>query len=380
MKGAHGLLGALLTVAIACGGAEGGGTSAGITVDGEPLVTIGVQEGEEPYQLHRVVDAYRHADGRIVISNSGSLELRIYDSAGVYVGALGRQGAGPGEFAEFSAPTMYVRTGQILVADDGAARAHVIDDALRFVETRRFTLDDANPRPFLRGVLENGDWVAMAFADGGALRGQPGQLLTSRYALLRYDSTGTIRDTIVVLPGPPRVVNEHEGRVHFPYLPLASAPEYAVDGDRIIVASGVAPAIRILDADGELRAEVTFERPMRKAAEIWDEYRVASLAQMQGADSARYAAYFAKPLPLPENAPMYVGVKVDALRRIWLERFRMPGATGPREWDVLDPDGALIGTVTTPGDLTIYRIGADHLIGRARDSLGVERVRVHRLR
>jgi hypothetical protein len=371
---------ALLVAAMACGGGEGAGNVASITVDSVPLVTIGVQEGEEPYQLHRVVDAYRHADGRVVVSNSGSLELRIYDSTGLYLGALGRQGAGPAEFAEFSAPRMFTRDGQMVVTDDGAARAHVIDDALRFVETRRFTLDDANPRPFLRGVLADGDWVAMAFADGGALRGQPGQLLASRYALLRYDSTGTIEDTIVVLPGPPRVVNEHEGRVHFPYLPLASAPEFAVDGDRVIVASGVAPALRILDASGELRAEVTFERPMRKAAEIWDAYRVASLAQMQGADSARYAAYYAKPLPLPENAPMYVGVKVDAARRIWLERFRMPGATGPREWDVLTPDGALIGLVTTPGDLTVYRIGMDHVIGRARDSLGVERVRVHRLR
>jgi hypothetical protein len=377
----HRALAALLVAALACGGEEAEAPPPSIAVDTVPLLSIGVQEGEDPYQLHQVWDAYRHPDGRIVVSNAGSAELRIFDSSGTYIGALGRRGAGPGEFNELSSPMLHPRADQLLVSDDGAARLHVLDGALRFVETRRFTLTPENPRPFLRGVLADGDWVAMAFANGGTLRGEPGQVIRSTYAVLRYDSTGTLRDTITTLPGRPRIVNEHEGRVHFPYIPLSSEPLFGVDGDRLVVVSGFAPALEFRGADGTVLAQRTFPRAQVRAADIWAEYKASSARSMRGArDSARYAAFHEKALPLPEFAPLFVGLKVDAARRIWLERFRMPDDDGPRAWDVLDSTGTYLGMVLTPRGLTVYRIGTDALIGRSRDSLGVERVQLFRIR
>jgi len=46
-------------------------------------------------------------------------------------------------------------------------------------------------------------------------------------------------------------------------------------------------------------------------------------------DEARYATLFTRDLPLPEFAPQYTALKVDAWRRIWVERFRLPGDNGP---------------------------------------------------
>lgn len=48
-------------------------------------------------------------------------------------------------------------------------------------------------------------------------------------------------------------------------------------------------------------------------------------------------------------------------------------------WVVLDPDGALVGSVEVPGDLEVLEIGDDYLLGVAIDALGVEYIRVHRL-
>ena len=45
----------------------------------EPDVSIGVLEGEEPYMLHWVGGATRLPDGRIVVANGGTQEVRVFD-------------------------------------------------------------------------------------------------------------------------------------------------------------------------------------------------------------------------------------------------------------------------------------------------------------
>ena len=120
------LAGVLCALSTACagdgnGGADGGGRlrstvrdSAGVTiVENErpppdsrlgwrvgptPAVTIGTTEGDPAYELFRVGDAMRLVDGRIVVANMGSGELRVFDSDGVHLESWGGQGDGPGEF------------------------------------------------------------------------------------------------------------------------------------------------------------------------------------------------------------------------------------------------------------------------------------------
>ncbi len=366
-------------VCAACNGKSDNMASASIVVDSVPFLSIGVEEGETPYEFDRVFDAYRHSDGRVVVSNAGSHELRIFDSTGKYLGALGRRGQGPMEFGEFSSQYLYARNNELIAVDEGAFRVHVINNDLTFRETRRFTLYPDTPRPFFRGLASNGDWLVQAFTNGGSITGEPGQVLPASYQLLRYDSLGAMRDTILSLPSRPRYVNSHNGMVHFPYIPLSSEPSFVVDGERLIVVSGRAPALEIYSLDGESIAQYAWNRPQVRTADVWEEFKRSSLANMKGDDSARYAAFYEKALPLPETAPMYVSVKVDGLGRIWLERFRMPTET-VRTWDVLSAEGELLGATTTPAGVTVLRIANDIMVGRARDSLGVERVQLYRVR
>ncbi|MDE2795971.1 MAG: hypothetical protein OXL34_14210 [Gemmatimonadota bacterium] len=57
----------------------------GWRVGPEPEVSIGAREGEGPYLLHRASDAFTLSDGRIVVANTGSHELRVFDASGIHV-------------------------------------------------------------------------------------------------------------------------------------------------------------------------------------------------------------------------------------------------------------------------------------------------------
>ena len=74
------------------------GSRLGWLVDSVPLVSIGTLEGDEAYLLHQVRGALTLPDGRIVVANRGSHELRVFDASGVHLGTWGGQGEGPGEF------------------------------------------------------------------------------------------------------------------------------------------------------------------------------------------------------------------------------------------------------------------------------------------
>ena len=67
-------------------------------VSAEPLVSIGVVEGEEAYQLHSASSSVRLPDRRLAVVNGGSDEVRFFDREGRFLSSFGQDGDGPGEF------------------------------------------------------------------------------------------------------------------------------------------------------------------------------------------------------------------------------------------------------------------------------------------
>ena len=58
------------------------GSRLGWRVGSEPAVSIGALEGADPYLLDGVRDLLTLPDGRIVVANRGTHELRVFDAAG----------------------------------------------------------------------------------------------------------------------------------------------------------------------------------------------------------------------------------------------------------------------------------------------------------
>jgi len=97
-------LGSVLMLFTACADAadtprtDGAADVAEWRLAAEPLLEIGVVDGDPAYQLHQVSGATLLDDGRIALVNSGSSQLRIYDAQGTLTAQHGRKGSGPGEF------------------------------------------------------------------------------------------------------------------------------------------------------------------------------------------------------------------------------------------------------------------------------------------
>ena len=83
-------------------------------------------------------------------------------------------------------------------------------------------------------------------------------------------------------------------------------------------------------------------------------------------------------LPLPDTSEGYRYVRVTPHGHLWV---RQPAASNAvnRVWHVHDLTGAQIAQVQIPINLELLETGADHVLARARDSLGVEYLQRHRL-
>lgn len=97
-----------------------------IAMDMVEEVTIGVDEGEEPYMLVGPVDVKADGEGRIFIMDWRDVGLRMYDKDGVYIHTIGRKGQGPGEF---DSPTFFdlSNDGRIFFMDGRNQRITIMD-------------------------------------------------------------------------------------------------------------------------------------------------------------------------------------------------------------------------------------------------------------
>lgn len=357
---------------------QAGGVVPIISIDASPELSIGNEDAGEQYQLHRVMDAIRFSDGRIAVSNSGTNEIRLFDKTGRFMKSVGRRGAGPGEFAQYSSGRMFTSGDSIIALDDGIFRLHVYDANMQFAETRTFAPSTEVLRPFMRGVFANKSWLVLSYAGGGRLSGSPGSVLKSQYTLHHFDSHGRKLRDVTTVESPPRYVHQFGDRIHYPFIPLVAEPLDAVSGNELLVLRGSKPELEVFNGQGCLVRTMRWSRPLTRTKDIWAKYKAESLAGMDAQQRASYEHYFGLELPLPEFAPSYSAMVVDTRQRVWLRRFQLNNKPAAAYWDILDTGGAWIGSAQTPTGFTPYRIGNDYMLGRQLDSLGTEQVRLLR--
>jgi len=159
-----------------------------------PTLEIGVREGEEAYQLFRVGGSVRLGDGRIVVANTGSRELRVFGPDGVFQRSVGRDGEGPGEF-RWPSRIRVVAPDTFLVWDQSLQRVSLFDADGRF-------LSMAPLRPTSSNLFPGDEWLmGKNWIDSPVAPRDRGRIRDAVEALPPVDSVATLRFVKVTKEG-----------------------------------------------------------------------------------------------------------------------------------------------------------------------------------
>jgi hypothetical protein len=145
----------------------------------------------------------------------------------------------------------------------------------------------------------------------------------------------------------------------------------------ILVTGGHSPEVQEFETTGRLVRILRVVEPSRLVLSEDVESIVGYVSETTGAPLSDVRSVYAQ-MDLPERWPAFQWVSVDPLGWIWAELFHPPYDMTSL-WMLFDEDGVARGTLELPADLQVTDIGADYILGRWRDELGVEYVRRYRL-
>lgn len=340
----------------------------------EPTLRIGVAEGQPEYELHRVFGAATLSDGRIVLVNQGTQELRFYDSLGTFVGRAGRPGEGPGEFRD----AFYLRIlpGDTLFVGDYRPWQFLVFDGMgEWIRTVRPTPLYFNP-PDVFTVLDDGRMIFGARATGTP--GAPGFVLR-HLTLALHGAEGGLTDTITTLPNGRWGTTQGSRLSVYPlFEPFARAD---ARGDRLVVGHGSTPELQVHSVRDSIRLEriIRWTTPDRRvtASDVAAEHR--RLTEGFGSDDPERRARFLDPLltderPVAEEFPAFSTVRLARDGGIWIREYPRPTESARQRWIALVPDGGFRCRVVLPDATELLEIGTDHLLMKEQDDDGVESV------
>lgn len=366
------------------------GSRLGWQVAPQPSLTIGSPEGDAPYLLHDVKDAMWLPDGRIVIADGGSNELRVFDASGTHAATWSGEGEGPGEFTSLGGVDPW--PGDSLIAWNSHDPDVTVFD-LHGNLGRSFPLAHTEPAT-LATPLRGGEILAFREVLEVISRTGDAQLKTHDGHYDIRSGEGLLTASLGTFPGRQSYTATMMGALIGMLLPFSPSIPAGPWGDLAVVAPNHRYEVRAFGTDGTLRRIVRRDHapipttPAHREAFFMEFLREGGFSPEAAAseeEALRHMRQTMGDIPLPETLPAFATLMTDALHHLWVEEFRIldgefeiPGqetSEGPL-WTVFDPDGHVLGFVETPPDLRIHEIGADYLLGHATDTLGVEYVQV----
>jgi hypothetical protein len=345
------------------------------TVATEPRVDIGMLEGAEPYQLSQVRAVVRLSDGRLVVANGGSRELRFFDSTGTHLVTAGRKGGGPGEFEQLGA--VFRLPGDTVAAYDGRLqRISLFDRNGTFLRSLHLEFPAGFPSPV--GRLSDGAWLCT-----NQLTFRPAQSGTvvkrDTAPLLVFDSSGAVRDSLSRFPGPEFFVRSEGNAAMVGSRPFGTHTAVVVAGDRFYAGDNAHYEITRY-TEGGTPEEIVRRAwtPIPVTGDDVASHKAERLARASAGFRPNLERFF-QDLPFPSTFPAFDALQVDPLGNLWVLDASRPG-NARRRWTVFSPDGMMLGAVETPPGLTVREIGRDYVLGTWSDEFDVEHVRVYALR
>ena len=297
--------------------------------DADPSLEIELGADSSRRNGPRITAGARLADGRIVLLDRSTYELRYHDGeTGTPVGRAGGRGRGPGQFS----PPGDLRIGAadtIYVWDEPWDGVVVFDGAGRHIRTER---------------VGDGRRVQYLFA----WPPPPPPLLTSPHSLVTagtFPAADSVHSFVVVA----RLRFEFDRTDTLATFLMEPEPAF---GDRVVIAAG--------PADEELYVGRVTSREFRRFVGT----RLRRIVRASG-DSATH--------------PMYTTLFIDRAGCVWMRLHEQPAAGDGERWLVFDRGGRELGEMALPRGLTPLDIGGDYVLGVIRRTGGGESVVLHGL-
>jgi hypothetical protein len=341
-----------------------------------PTISIGSADGAEEIPLHRVRAVARLSDGRIVIANSGSAELRVYGPDGRWLRSIGREGDGPGEF-RLLRTFQLVAPDTLIAFDSNGPRVTVFTADGLLVSSRAVSAPgEAAQPPDQR--LPDGRWLNImpSMEVEGYQRRQNNFVAWA-------EASGSV-DTILARAGQEYLIYmRHQGGRYLGrgavVVPFGGQDLSAMGPGRVALSNGLSYDVAVVDVGGkESRFRRTVARPPLPDGAI-ERFVDSYVGRYPQERRPEVRGHFDQ-LLTATLAPTHSALAFDRTGRLWVENYRFPwDSLSERTWSVFNTTGEWLGDVEFPKPLRVFEIGDDYVVGVERDSDGVEYVKVYRI-
>ncbi len=356
-----------------------------LVLNPEPLIEVNELTQGPDSELYRVLDAQLLADGRLVLLNAGTQEIRIYDPSGALVARAGRRGQGPGEFT-FPVSLRASVDGSIHVFDRGTARVTVFGPDLEVQETHRLSGVGSNTFPVgepMRPMQDGGVPRAVSLRsvyDSGLLG-----LRRDSLRIMIDHPTGGVSELARVVQGDRFGLSDGVGIA--PWIPFGPRALVDAGAEAIVLGTTHSREFRVIDASGRSVRTVQAEGRLREVRpEDWVVFQDSLIARSAqavtplGPDPRLDPLYrrFLRETPRHPMYPIFRALRVGDAGTLWLEQAEA-GPSGDRIWQRVDSEGR-IARLSLPPSWRPLGFGAEHVIVRKEDEYGVESVFVYAFR
>ena len=328
-----------------------------VTLSRQPIAeVVGRTDRPEYFFSPNVVAAGRLSDGRIVIADQGSFNIRVFDAQGRYQRTMGSMGAGPGQLGLIT--RMYILPGDTIAVVDGRVSL--------FMPDGRFLRVESMGRPGLTPLarLADGAWISRRGTGADSVR-----VFRVARSATGASPTDTGQRLAVYDPHDPSLKTGSyipDGLGTTPFLPaviIAGTPDGFLMGD------GQTWEIRDYSSTGRLRRIIRRDADLRLTDAIRATYANGERAGKSGealeAVERRLAAAV-----FPKTIPAFQRILIDPRGRIWVQEHLRANQV-PLHWTVLSREGKVLGTVEVPVGFRVFEVGDGYMLGRIRDGGGV---------